>query len=305
MLNQTVRNNDTSKYADVIRSLRSIDIGAGSFENIISTHRVTSNPTTLAVTNSTIASDTTRCTELAAIAASMKTELQTIVGRMSPLAAVQFVWRFYQQNDQLINEQLRIHFDGRFIGDVCRIVRFLAKQSGKIVLEYLQFIGEQAIYGKLAVLYENRFLQMIARLAVGSLEGLFDGCVEVLNTFVRYIQDMNGFRETILALLEELSHRVVKRLLMLSKCSFGALLEMGFQSMLSFDGFFGDLLEVVLQMARENGFHDLSMFVLCMDQVDMEKVHERITKQFEWMKNHSKRAIKCKSCIGHYNISSV
>lgn len=218
---------------------------------------------------------------------------------------VSFAFRCFQQNQHLFADRLSLHFDNRFVDDVCRILLFLAEQAREELFTFMASVGQQVLFDRLSRLYESRWLEVGLRVSVGSVYAMFDKIMATFGRLADHIRDMRGFRQTVLDLLQDMSETVVERLLELSKVSFGSMLEMARNQRLSFDAYFVDVLEIVTVMATQSGIGDLSVFVLLMERKQVQELHKRVSQYFVRMRDRSLAAKRCTLCSGSFAMMTV
>lgn len=237
---------------------------------------------------------------LAAIAVTISARLLRNV--RDPLRLVQFVWRYYSDNRDLIHDRLHIHFDQRFVEDVCQALGFIAQQAGQLLGQFVEQTAADAVWRRLNGLYESRWAEVTLRLAYESAGELYDALAAGLTAVRQYIGDGLGFRRTVERLLEELGSEVVRRLLRLSQTSFGTIVALGLRRFPAFERYFGEVLEVVTVMAQQAGVNDLSLYVLLMQRKEMEVLHGRATEFYERMEAMADGALRCTECGGSFAV---
>lgn len=242
---------------------------------------------------------------LVSIANSLSVELQRRAGNMTPMNVVLFVWRYYQDNKDLIHDQLHIHFDDRFVDDVFNVLQFIAGQSHMLFGNFVESVAQNVLYDRLNALYKSRWLELTLRVTIGAVHELYDQLLLVVDKVRQYIRNGAGFREILQRLLEEMSSDVVKRLLRLSQNSFGSIVSMGLHEFPSFEAYFGEVLDVITRMAQENGFSDLSLYVLLIERSEIAALHERVTSFYQHLSNRDRSSQRCSVCLGSFSVMPV
>lgn len=237
---------------------------------------------------------------LAAIAVTISAQLLRNV--RDPMYMVQFAWRYYAANRELIHDKLNIHFDRRFVEDVCQALCFIAQQAGQLLGQFVEQTAAAAVWARLNELYESRWAELTLRLAYGSARELYDALAAGLDAVRAYIGDGLGFQRTVERLLEEMSSEVVRRLLRLSQISFGTIVALGLSQFPAFEAYFGEVLEVVTIMAQQAGFNDLSLYVLLMKRKEMDVLHGRATEFYERLNAMADGAQMCEQCGGCFAV---
>lgn len=224
----------------------------------------------------------------------------------NPLQLVSFVWRYYAENRDLIADRLTIHFDGRFVEDVCRAVCFLADQAGQLCVRFVCDAAVPLVWRQLNAVYESRLAELTIRAMFGSLHELYESLAAGVARLGEYVHDANGFRETVVQLLDELGSEVVGRLLRVTDQSFGWLVAMALHEFPAFEAQFGEVLEVATAMAQQAGFNDMSLYVLLWERPQMDAVVKRVTAYYgRLVRRREGKMTKCEQCCGSYSVTAI
>lgn len=214
---------------------------------------------------------------------------------------------FFMDNRELIAEQCQIHFDNRFVDDIHRILRFLADRAGKDFADYLAWVTVDYLNSRIRSVFNNRYLQLAMRLIQGEIYVHYDHIVDGLRHIQSRIMDELGFRETILNLLENLTHVVVDKIVRIAKFSYSAMLDSnnGITEYQPFENYFDDVLQLLINMASQFDV-DFSSYIILIERIDMEEIHLNISAFFRGLRSsNTSPAKKCEACGGSFTVSPL
>lgn len=216
----------------------------------------------------------------------------------------QLAFKFYMDNRELIAEQCQIHFDDRFVEDIQRILSFLADRAHQALPAYLASVAVDYLNSRMITVFNNRYLQRIMHVMQDQIYENYEHIVDGLRHIQSRIMDELGFRETILNLLEDLTHVVVEKIVRIAKFSYTALLDTnnGITEYQPFEDYFDDILQLLIKLSREFNV-DFSSYIILIERIDMEEIHLNVTAFYRGMRHiNTSPATKCKTCGGSYKV---
>lgn len=223
------------------------------------------------------------------------------------LKVINFIWRFYNENEELIRERCEIRFDSNFVSDVLSCITFLAEKLGKTVYEYLEYYGLSALNEKMLTIYNN---QLVAKClnAVDVTERRvfhYEEMLEILTHIRDKIKDEHSFKELILRLMEDLTIKVIEKLIIIANISFCSMLDFIVavaERYITFEDYFQNVITIVLQLAAQSGFRDISFYILLLDNIDLETIHSNVSLFYNHFRDKKETTAKCKICPGAFSI---
>lgn len=214
---------------------------------------------------------------------------------------------FYMDNRELIAEQCQIHFDERFVDDIHRILCFLAERAQKPFNDYLASVTVDFLNSHIRIVFNNRYLQIATRLIQDQIYVHYDHIADGLRHIQSRIMDELGFRETILNLLEDLTHVVVDKIIRIVKFSYFAMMDLNNESFEyhPFENYFDDVLQALINLAKQFNV-DFSDYIILIERMDMEEIHLNVSAFYKGLRSSkTSTAKKCEACGGSYTISPL
>lgn len=212
---------------------------------------------------------------------------------------------FYMDNHELIADQCQIHFDARFVDDIQRILYFLADRAEQAIADYLAWVTVDYLNSRIRSVFNNRFLQQAINQIPIYIS--YDHIVDGLRHIQSRIMDELGFRETILNLLEDLTHVVVDKIVLIAKFSYFAMMDSnnGSNEYQPFENYFDDVLQLLINLASKFNV-DFSCYIILIERIDMEEIHLNVSAFYRGLRsNNTSPANKCTACGGSYTVSPL
>lgn len=224
-----------------------------------------------------------------------------------------WAYHFYQTNRQLLSEELQIHFDDRFFEDIWRITRFLARHTIDGLKVYLARVTAEILNERIRCVYDNRLVAATMSRIADALYLHYEHILQAMSHIQNRIANTESFMETILELLEDLTHVVVIKIVNIAK-----MLLIAFQNSddaaqstigesVEFENFFDEVFSVLITMARRSGLVDFSAFIILLEKSDMDEIHEEVSRVYKYLRQKltSSTTIKCGQCCGSYSTITI
>lgn len=223
------------------------------------------------------------------------------------LKIVSYIWKFYTEHEELIKEHCHIRFDNNFVKDVLTCITFIANKATKTVYEYLEQYSVSELNERLLLVYNN---QLVAKFlnttdVVGNRIFHYNEILEILTHVRERIIDADKFEELILCLMEDLTMAVIEKLVIIANISFCSMIEFVAavaQHYVTFEDYFEKIITAILHLAGQNGFRDISPYVLLMDKIDLDQLHLNVSSFYNNLRNRKTTVTKCKTCPGSYSV---
>lgn len=240
-------------------------------------------------------------------------ELKDLSLKAAPSLLARFTYNFYVENRELLEDQLQIHYDERFLEDIWRIVQFLARRVAGGVEVYLANVTANTFNELLYRIFNNRYVAAIMPSGGATTSALFVRCEQILENMGdirRRIMNTDSFMETILNLLEDLTHTVVDKIVTITKM---LLIDMQNSrckgdrdtgNNVDFESFFDQVLRTLMGIAKDLNLVDFSSFILLLENEDFDEVQQMVSRFFDNIRRRleSSAVVKCTTCRGSYTL---
>lgn len=210
-------------------------------------------------------------------------------------------FRFYMDNRELIAEQCQIHFDERFVDDIHRMLCFLADRAKQTFEDYLAWVTVDYLNSHIRSVFNNRYLRLASQ---GQSLISYDHVVDGLRHIQSRIMDELGFRETILNLLEDLTHVVVDKIVRIAKFSYSTMLDLNNgDEYHPFENYFDNVLRHLIDLSIRLNL-DFSSYIILIERIDMEEIHLNVSAFYRGLRScNTAPPITCEVCGGSFSVS--